>query len=112
MSVTQNTPQPAEISKFDAENATNLSADFLKRLGYKGLWSPMKVTLDGEIFVVEMMLKRLSAKVQINSKNKEIREYEVQKSESESGSKPTGKIMFLIAMISVGALVAKMIGIF
>jgi hypothetical protein len=112
MSVTQETPQPAEISKFDAENATNMSADFLKRLGYKGIWSPMKVTLDGELYVVEMMLKALNAKVQINSKTKEIREYEVQKGEGESGSKPTGKIMFLIAIVSIGALVAKMIGVF
>jgi hypothetical protein len=111
MSTTPETPQSAEISKFDAENATNMSADFLKRLGYKGTWSPMKVTLDGELFVVEMMLKNLSSKVQINSKNKEIREYEVTKAE-EAGSKPTGKIMFLVSIISIGALVAKMIGVF
>jgi hypothetical protein len=34
---------------------------------------PMKVSLDGELYVVEMMLQKLSAKVQINSKTKEIR---------------------------------------
>ncbi|MCW4025264.1 MAG: hypothetical protein NWF01_09560 [Candidatus Bathyarchaeota archaeon] len=112
MSTTPETPQAAEISKFDAENATSLSADFLKRLGYKGIWSPMKVSLDGELYVVELMFKKLNAKVQINSQTKEIREYEVQKAEEESGGAPTGKIMFLITLISVGALISKLIGVF
>ena len=40
--------ETAEVSRFDAENATNLTADFLKRLGYKGNWLPMKVSLEGE----------------------------------------------------------------
>jgi hypothetical protein len=65
----------SDISRFDAENATALTADFLKRLGYKGSWVPMKVSLDGELYVVEMIFQKLSAKVQINSKNKEIKEY-------------------------------------
>ena len=103
-----------EISRFDAENATALTADFLKRLGYKGSWLPMKVSLDGELYVVEMMFQRLSAKVQINSKTKEIKEYEFQKGEAESGglAKSKGKIIFLIAAISIGIAVVKLIGVF
>ena len=112
MSTTPATSQPAEISKFDAENATHLSAIFLKRLGYTGVWSPIKVTLDGELYVVELMFKQLNAKIQINSKTKEVREYEVQKSEEASNSKPTGKIMFLVTIVSVATLVAKLIGVF
>jgi hypothetical protein len=50
-----------EISRFDAENATTLTADFLKRLGYKGSWLPMKVSLEGELYVVEMMFRKLNA---------------------------------------------------
>jgi hypothetical protein len=67
-----------EVSRFDAEKATSMTADFLKRLGYKGSWLPMKVSLDGELYVVEMMFQKLTAKVQINSKTKEIKEYEFQ----------------------------------
>ena len=48
-----------EISRFDAENATSLTADFLKRLGYKGTWVPMKVSLDGELYIVEMTFQKL-----------------------------------------------------
>ena len=87
-----------EISRFDAENATSLTVDFLKRLGYKGNWVPMKVALDGELYVVEMIFQKLSAKVQINSKTKEIKEYEFQEGEARHSSfKSKGKIIFLIA---------------
>ena len=103
-----------DISRFDAENATALTADFLKRLGYKGSWLPMKVSLDGELYVVEMMFQKLSAKVQIHSKTKEIKEYELQKGEGESSglAKSKGKIIFLVAAISIGVVVVKLLGIF
>ena len=109
------------ISRFDAESATAMTADFLRRLGYEGGWLPMKVSLDGELYVVEMMFHKLSAKVQINSKTKEIREYEFQKGEGASNSlvslvslvKSTkGKIIFLVAAISIAVVVVKLIGIF
>jgi hypothetical protein len=103
-----------EISRFDAENATSLTADFLKRLGYKGTWVPMKVSLDGELYVVEMTLQKLSTKVQINSKSKEIKEYEFQQGEGESGglAKSKGKIMFLITVASLAVMLVKVIGVF
>ena len=107
------TADPVEISRFDAENATSLTADFLKRLGYKGSWLPMKVTLDGELYVVEMIFKKLTAKVQINSKTKEIKEYEFQEGEAgNSFLKSKGKIIFLVAAISIAIVVTKLLGIF
>jgi hypothetical protein len=103
-----------DITGFDAENATSLTADFVKRLGYKGNWLPMKVTLDGDLYVVEMMFQKLTAKVQINSKTKEIKEYEFQEGESGSSSSfiSKGKIIFLISAISIGLVVTKLLGIF
>jgi hypothetical protein len=103
-----------EVSRFDAENATALTIDFLKRLGYKGSWLPMKVSLDGELYVVEMMLHRVTAKVQINSSTKEIKEYEFQESEAASNSlfKSKGKLIFLAAAISIAVVVMKVIGMF
>jgi hypothetical protein len=103
-----------EISRFDAENATSMTADFLKRLGYKGSWLPMKVSLDGELYVVEMMFQKLTAKVQINSQTKEIREYEFQEGEGESNSlfKSKGKLIFLVAAISIAVVITKVIGVF
>ena len=105
---------PEEVPRFDAENATIMTADFLKRLGYKCSWLPMKVSLDGELYIVEMMFKRLMAKVQINSKTKEIKEYELTKSEAETNSlfKSRRNIIFLVASIAIVIVVIKFIGLF
>jgi hypothetical protein len=102
----------AEVSRFDAENATTMSADFLKRLGYKGSWLPMKVSLDGELYVVEMMFQKLTAKVQINSRTKEIKEYELQEGEAASNSFFKSKgLIFLVGAVSIAVVVAALLGV-
>jgi hypothetical protein len=102
-----------DASRFDAENATSTTMDFLKRLGYKGSWKPTKVSLDGELFIVEMALKKLSAKVQINSKTKEIKEYEFQASEEGKGSFLNSRLFMLIVVAASVAVVAlKFLGVF
>jgi hypothetical protein len=102
-----------EISRFDAENATALTVDFLKRLGYKGSWLPLKVSLDGELYVVEMTSQKSSAKVQINSISKEIKEYEFTAGEGESGGlgKAKGKIMLLVTVASIAVMLVKVLGV-
>jgi hypothetical protein len=103
----------AEISRFDAENATSMTISFLDRLGYKGKWLPLKVSLDGELYVVEMAQQKKTAKVQINSLTKDVKEYEFQESETENKSpiKPKG-LIFLVAVIGMAALSAKLLGVF
>jgi hypothetical protein len=102
------------ISKFDAENATSLTVDFLKRLGYRTIWRPMKVTLDGELYVVEMNSDGKTAKVQINTGSKEIREYEFGRDESlQKGSGLSkGKLGLIIVVLTVGIVVAKLLNVF
>jgi len=101
----------AEVSRFDAENATSMSADFLKRLGYKGSWLPLKVSLDGELYVVELMFQKKTAKVQINSATKEIREYELQEVEAPSNSFFKSRMPYLIAAASIAVAVAALLGV-
>jgi hypothetical protein len=102
-----------EVSRFDAENATSMTMDFVKRLGYKGNWLPMKVSLDGELYVVEMMFQKLTAKVQINSKTKEIKEYEFQKSEAATkGMFNSNMIMFLVVAGAIAVVALKFLGVF
>ena len=73
----------------------------------------MKVTLDGELYIVEMMFQKLSAKVQINSKTKEIKEYELQEGEKESNSPfKSKKLLFLIAAVGAAIAMAKLMGVF
>jgi len=99
------TVAPTELSRFDAENATSQTLDFLKRLGYKQNWQPMKVSMDGELYIVEMMFQKLNAKVQINSKTKEIKEYELTENESEGGSFLNSKMLLFIVAGASGVVV-------
>lgn len=105
---------PEDTSRFNAETATALTMDFLKRLGYKRSLRAMKVSLTGEIFTVEMGIEKKTAKVQIDSKTKEIKEYEIQDGESTSGSSLSkGKIpLLLIPAIATIIVVLKLMNVF
>lgn len=74
ISTPESTPEP----KFEAEDATDLATDALRRLGLKNKITPTKVSVDGESYVVELNLQDKAAKVWVNTKTKEIREYEIQ----------------------------------
>ena len=109
MSITADT-----VSPFDAEKATTFTAEFLNRLGYTRGLRAIKVTLEDEVFVVEMGLERKTAKVQINSKTKEIKEYEIQDGETPGGSL-FSKIkipIFLVSSIAAAVILLKLMGIF
>lgn len=102
-----------EIPRFDAENATSQTVDFLKRLGYKQNWQPMKVSMDGELYIVEMAVQKLTAKVQINSKTKDIKEYELQESEAGNNSFFNSKKLMIIVVAGAAAVVLlQLLGVF
>jgi hypothetical protein len=65
-------------SKFEVENAITLAIDSLRHLGLKNKMQPLKVSLDGELYVVELSLQNKTAKVVVNTKTKEVKEYEIQ----------------------------------
>jgi hypothetical protein len=72
----------------------------------------MKVSLDGELYIVEMMFQKLRAKVQINSKTKEIKEYELQEGEVATNSFFKSRwMMFLIVGVSIAVVVASLLGV-
>ena len=102
-----------ELSRFDAESATEQTIDFLKRLGYKGNWLPLKVSLEEEVYIVEMSFKNKTAKVQINSLTKEIKEYEFQDNDDQSKSPLRSKaLLFVIGLVGVAVLASKLLGVF
>ena len=73
----------------------------------------MKVSLDGELYIVEMVLQKKTAKVQINSSTKEVKEYEFQETETENKSPIKSKgLIFLVAVIGIAVLSAKLLGVF
>ena len=106
-------PVPKERLSLDAEQFTSLSKDFLKRLGYKRNLRPIKATLEGENYIIEMESKKKTAKVQIHTKTNEIREFEIQEKVSETGF--SMKHILLIVGVSasvVAVLVLRFMGIF
>jgi len=104
-------PASREKLSLDAERFTSLAKDFLKRLGYKRSLRPIKATLEGENYIVEMESKKKTAKVQIHTKTNEIREFEIQEKVSETSF--SMKHILLIVGISasvVAVLVLKFMG--
>lgn len=106
-------PVPKEKLSLDAEQFTSSSQDFLKRLGYKRNLRPIKATLEGENYIIEMESKKKTAKVQVHTKTNEIREFEIQEKVSETSF--SMKHILIIVGISasvVGVLVLKFMGFF
>lgn len=83
----------------NAEEATVIVLDFLRRLG-KNVSSPRSAILKGDTFVVEVDLKRAAATVQVNSETREITEYSIASRAEEAKPLPipSRKILLMAAM--------------
>ena len=91
----------AQAKALNAENVTNIALSFLKRIGNKSGLKPKRVTLEENLFVVEVEMKKFSAVVRVDSESHEIRGYEIQPKAEESSSLPISpKILILIIGIS------------
>jgi len=69
------TPQ---IRELNAENVTAIATGFLRRIGHKSGLKPKRVTLEEEVYTVEVEMKKLSAMVRVDAKSHEIVAYEIQ----------------------------------
>lgn len=84
-----------------------------KARAIKQSWQPMKVSMDGELYIVEMAAQKLSAKVQINSKTKEIKEYELTESEAQGNSfLNSKKLLFIVIGASAAIVLLQFLGVF
>lgn len=107
----------AQAKALNAENVTNIALSFLKRIGNKSGLKPKRVTLEENLFVVEVEMKKFSAVVRVDSESHEIRGYEIQPKAEESSSLPISpKILVLIFGISAAVhvlmnFVLKIVGI-
>lgn len=107
----------AQAKALNAENVTNIALSFLKRIGNKSGLKPKRVTLEEDLFVVEVEMKKFSAVVRVDSESHEIRGYEIQPKAEESSSLPISpKILILIFGISAAVhvlmnFVLKIVGI-
>ena len=70
----------------NAEEVTLIATNFLRRLGNKRDLKPIKASLQGEKYIVEVGSKKKIATVQIDATSEEIREYEIKDKVKETSS--------------------------
>ena len=78
----ESTEPPRATSKSEVESALYLAKDLLGRLGFKRRITPLKITQENDVYVVELGMADRTAKVLVNTKTKEVKEYDIQRSES------------------------------
>jgi hypothetical protein len=90
--------------------------DFLKRLGHKGGLKPKRVSLEGEVYTVEVEMKKFTAVVRVGAETREIKEYDVQPKGEESSFLPISPkslltVFIIAAIVNVGLYFGfKMLG--
>ncbi|MCX8150904.1 MAG: hypothetical protein N3D85_05335 [Candidatus Bathyarchaeota archaeon] len=115
--ITNATPQPQiQVKDLNAETVTSMVAGFLKRIGHKGGLKPKRVSLEGEVYTVEVEMKKFSATVKVDKSNQEIKEYDIQpKSEETAASFSPKNLVFMMgvaAVVNVGLYFAfKLMGL-
>jgi hypothetical protein len=108
---------PATQAKsLNAETVTAIATGFLKRIGNKGGLKPKRVSLEEDIYTVEVEMKKFNAIVKVDAETHEIKEYEIQpKGEETPFISVSPKVIIMIFGISAAVYVAlnftfKMLG--
>jgi len=99
---------------FNAEQATLVALDFLKRLGVKKSLKPKRVSLEGQRYLVELELKNKEAAIQIDSTTKEIKEYSIESKAEESSrfvSLSPRTLILVFGMAVVLAFLLDLLGV-
>jgi hypothetical protein len=92
-----------QAKALNAENVTNIALGFLKRIGNKGGLKPKRVTLEENLYVVEVEMKKFSAVVRVDAESREIRGYEIQSKAEESSSLSISPRMLLV-IVGIAAM--------
>jgi len=102
--------QLKDNSQFNVENPAHLASNFMKLLGYEKSQFPNNVYLDGENNIVELSLQKGTARVQIETKKRDVEEYEFQETEKQKGflTAKIKVILFAFSIIAVGVVLRLM----
>ena len=98
------TSAASAAKKLNAEVVTTMTTAFLKRLGHKGGLKPKRVSLEGEVYTVEVETKKFTAVVQVAAATREIKEYDVQP-KSEEGFFASFSPKTLLTVVIISAIV-------
>ncbi|MCS7123947.1 MAG: hypothetical protein NZ932_00810 [Candidatus Bathyarchaeota archaeon] len=95
------TPATPQLKRLNAESVTAIATGFLKRIGHKGGLKPKKVSLEEEIYIVEVETKKFTAIIRVDAENQEITSYEIQpKGEETSLVSVSPKTVMIIVVIA------------
>jgi len=104
---TQETAPPVVTSSdesvpkaLDAEEVTTIATTFLRRIGHKGHLNPKRVSMEEDLFTVEVETKKSTAVVKISVLTREIKEYDVTPKSEESSSSVNPKFIITVSIIS------------
>ena len=103
-----------ETQLLNAEEVTLIATNFLRRLGNKRDLKPIKASLQGERYVVEVGLKKKIATVQIDATSEEIKEYEIKdiaKETTSSFSLTRKNILLICGIVAISIFVSGILGI-
>jgi outer membrane protein assembly factor BamA len=106
--------EEGETQLLNAEEVTLIATRFLRRLGNRHGLKPIKASLQGERYVVEVGLKKKIATVQIDATNEEIKEYEIKEKVKEtSPSFPLTRknILLICGIVAVSIFVSGLLGV-
>lgn len=104
------TATESEPKALDAEEVTTIATTFLKRIGHRGSLNPKRVSVEEDLFTVEVEMKKFTATVKIRALNREIREYDVQPKSEEAPSSFSPKLIMTVTIISVIVCVGLFFG--
>ncbi len=106
--------EEGETQLLNAEEVTLIATRFLRRLGNKHGLKPIRASLQGERYVVEVGLKKKIATVQIDATSEEIKEYEIKdKVKETSSSFPLTRknILLICGIVAVSIFVSGLLGV-
>ena len=94
------TSATTQLRKLNAEVVTTMTTAFLKRLGHKGGLKPKRVSLEGDVYTVEVETKKFTAVVHVGAATREIKEYEVQPKGEESSFSFSPRLLLTVLVVS------------
>ena len=95
--------EESKLKPLNAEQATVIAVDFIRRLGNKRKLKPKSATLQNDIYMVEVELKKATATVQISSLTREIKEYSIESKTEETTSFLPVNFKSILIMVAVSA---------
>ena len=94
----------------DAEEVTTIATIFLRRIGHKGKLNPKRVSMEEDLFTVEVEMKKFTAVVKISVLTREIKEFDVTPKSEEGSSSFNPKFIITVSIISAVVCAALYFG--